>query len=93
VIRDHQIKKLQKTSAACSREMIEPMDLPQNLKETALRTEEDINSLRDTERNLILRVLREVKGNKYRAAKKLGITRSTLYGKLKKHGIIASEKE
>ena len=65
------------------------MDLPQNLKETAPRAEADITSLRDTERNLILRVLREVKGNKYRAAKKLGITRSTLYGKLRKHGITA----
>ncbi len=38
------------------------------------------------------RVLREVKGNKYRAAKKLGITRSTLYGKLRKHGIMAPDK-
>jgi len=74
-------------------EMIEPMDLPQNLKETAPRAKADITSLRDTERSLILRVLREVKGNKYRAAKKLGITRSTLYGKLRRHGIIASGKE
>jgi Nif-specific regulatory protein len=70
-------------------EMIEPMDLPQNLKETAPRAKADITSLRDTERNLILRVLREVKGNKYQAAKKLGITRSTLYGKLRKHAITA----
>jgi PAS domain S-box-containing protein len=68
-------------------EMIEPMDLPHDLTGTVPRAEADITSLRDTERNLILRVLREVKGNKYRAAKKLGITRSTLYGKLKKHGI------
>jgi Nif-specific regulatory protein len=67
--------------------MIKLIDLPHNLKETAPWAEADISSLRDTERNLILRVLREVKGNKYRAAKKLGITRSTLYGKLRKHGI------
>jgi len=40
------------------------------------------------EKNLILKVLRETEGNKYQAAKKLGITRSTLYGKLRKHGIM-----
>jgi len=39
-------------------------------------------------KNLILKVLREAGGNKYQAAKKMGITRSTLYGKLRRHGIV-----
>ena len=69
-------------------EMIEEIDLPQDLKETFPRTEADISSLKDTERNLILKVMRETEGNKYQAAKILGITRSTLYGKLRKHGIM-----
>jgi two-component system response regulator HydG len=70
-------------------EIIEVVDLPHNLRETVARGEGEISTLKDSERNLILRVLREAKGNKYRAAKRLGITRSTLYGKLKKHGITA----
>jgi transcriptional regulator of acetoin/glycerol metabolism len=40
-----------------------------------------------------MKVLEETKGNKYQAAKKLGITRSTLYGKLRRHGIIAIERD
>ena len=69
-------------------DMIIEIDLPYNLKETFPCKHEGISSLRDTERNLILKVLRETEGNKYKAAKILGITRSTLYGKLRKHGII-----
>jgi transcriptional regulator with PAS, ATPase and Fis domain len=68
--------------------VITEIDLPHNLKEAFPRNELDISSLKDTERNLILKVLSETKGNKYQAAKKLRITRSTLYGKLKKHGIV-----
>jgi len=41
----------------------------------------------DEEKELILRVLREEKGNKTKAAQRLGIHRSTLYEKLKKIGI------
>ena len=48
----------------------------------------DISSLKDTEKSLILKVLKETKWNKYQAAKKLGITRSTLYGKMRRHGIM-----
>ena len=69
-------------------EMIRESDLPYNLRGTVPRTEADITSLRATEKNLILKVLQEVRGNKYQAAKKLGITRSTLYGKLRRHGIM-----
>ncbi len=43
--------------------------------------------------NLIMKVLEETKGSKQQAAKKLGITRSTLYGKLRRHGIIAIERD
>jgi len=69
-------------------DMIAEIDLPHNLKQTFTRAHADISSLKDTEKNLILKVLRETEGNKYQAAKRLGITRSTLYGKLRKHGIM-----
>ncbi|MBA7697107.1 Transcriptional regulatory protein ZraR [subsurface metagenome] len=67
---------------------ITEIDLPHNLRETFPRTHADISSLKDTERSLILKVLEETEGNKYQAAKILGITRSTLYGKLRRHGIV-----
>jgi len=69
--------------------IIRGIDLPHNLKETYPQFQADISSLKDTEKNLILKVLKETEGNKYQAAKKLGITRSTLYGKLRKHGVMA----
>ena len=69
-------------------DMITEIDLPHDLKETFPRAEAGISSLKDTEKNLILKVLKETEGNKYQAAKILGITRSTLYGKLRKHGIM-----
>jgi len=69
-------------------EMITQIDLPHSLKETFPRTYADFSSLKATEKNLILKVLKETDGNKYQAAKRLGITRSTLYGKLRKHGIM-----
>jgi len=68
--------------------IIRGIDLPHNLKETYPQFQADTSSLKDTEKNLILKVLKETDGNKYQAAKKLGITRSTLYGKLRKHGIV-----
>ena len=48
-------------------------------------------SLRDTERELIVRTLKECRGNKHLTAKMLRIPRSTLYSKIQKHGIVADE--
>jgi Nif-specific regulatory protein len=74
-------------------ELITENDLPQNLRGSISRSEGQTTSLKETERNLILKVLKNVRGNKYQAAKKLGITRSTLYGKMRKHGIEPREIE
>jgi transcriptional regulator with PAS, ATPase and Fis domain len=48
-----------------------------NIKETVM----------EKEKELILKTLLETNGNKAEAARRLGIERSTLYEKLKKHGI------
>jgi DNA-binding NtrC family response regulator len=39
------------------------------------------------ERQAIEQALREVRGNKVRAARQLGITRTQLYSRLKKYGL------
>jgi two-component system response regulator HydG len=44
------------------------------------------------ERQLIMQTLKQVDWNKYRAAKMLGIARSTLYSKMKKLGIVPPAK-
>ncbi len=66
-----------------------PTDLPENIQ--ARHAEQPMTheamSLRDTEKDLILKTLKGCHGNKHLAAKMLRIPRSTLYSKLQKHGI------
>jgi DNA-binding NtrC family response regulator len=50
-------------------------------------------SLEDMEKEYILRVLQETGGNQSKASQLLGIDRKTLYLKLKKYGINASQEE
>ncbi len=50
-----------------------------------------VGRLWDNERDIIAHTLERVGWNKYRAAQVLGIARSTLYGKIKKHGLAAPE--
>jgi DNA-binding NtrC family response regulator len=68
-------------------ERIVPRDLPPYLLQKPPSSEE-VASLKDYEKSLILKTLKETNWNKHQAAKKLKITRSTLYGKLRRHGII-----
>ena len=58
----------------------------------SLAVREDIPSLDSTdlgalERQAIAQALREVGGNKARAAKQLGISRTQLYSRLRKYGL------
>lgn len=48
----------------------------------------ETTNLMEVERGLIVRVLTKCHGNKYRAAELLGIPRTTLYSKLRKHKIV-----
>jgi len=49
-------------------------------------------SLKETEKDLIVKILKECHGNKHLAAKILRIPRSTLYSKIQKHSIMKDER-
>jgi transcriptional regulator with GAF, ATPase, and Fis domain len=59
-----------------------PLHGPSKPSAAALTT-----NLRAAERDAIVQVLRECRGNKARAAKRLGLTRTQLYGRLRKYGL------
>jgi len=46
-----------------------------------------VSKLDEAEKTLLLKAIRDAGGNKYKAAKVLGIPRSSLYSKLQKHGL------
>jgi len=62
-------------------------DLPQYLLQQPLPTKQLI-SLQDHEKNLIMKILEETNWNKHQTAKRLKINRSTLYGKMKRYGLV-----
>ena len=73
-------------------DMISPFHLPEELrsKHKMAETQKDLVALErieDVEREHILKILRQVNGNKSTASKMLGISRFTLREKLKKYGI------
>src|SRR4030043_265045 len=61
-------------------------DLPQSLLQRLL-PQQEFTTLHDYEKNLILKALQETNWNKHKAAKRLKINRSTLYGKIKRYGL------
>jgi len=66
-------------------EVIRRRHLPRFLKE---ESEEAVpTSLAETERRLILRVLKETSWNKHEAARRLRVSRSTLYSKIRRYGL------
>ena len=70
-------------------EHIIPDNLPAQLRlqEPLIRDSERMANLDKVERDHVLSVLEECHWNKFMAAKMMGISRSTLYSKIKKHGL------
>jgi DNA-binding NtrC family response regulator len=68
------------------KDQILPKDLPQYLLQKPLPTQQLV-SLADYEKSLILKTLEETNWNKHQTSKKLKINRSTLYGKIKRYGL------
>lgn len=83
-----------------SEDLIGPVHLPDYLGEQNGRVVNELNADRqinlekniaDTEKDLILRALVEAGGNRSRAARILGISRTKLYEKLRKYGISSKQ--
>ena len=72
------------------RDKILPRDLPQYLLHVVPEREE-LASLQDYEKVLILKILEETNWNKHQTAIRLKISRSTLYGKMKRYGLISAK--
>jgi DNA-binding NtrC family response regulator len=69
----------------CQGDVIKRRHLPRFLREMS---EDDIStSLSENERSLILRVLMESNWNKHDAARRLRVSRSTLYSKIRRYGL------
>ncbi|MFH1060964.1 MAG: sigma-54 dependent transcriptional regulator [Pseudomonadota bacterium] len=81
---------VERAALMCRGEVVEVQHLPSVLhrQEEALAPVAKVNgSLLDQERRIILSTLEQVGWNKYQAAKRLGIARSTLHGKIDKLGL------
>ncbi len=78
---------IEKAVILCENHFLKPEDL--YLFSTGMvRTDKDYSSkLADVERNTIIQVLDECRGNYSKAAKILDISRTTLYAKIKKYGL------
>jgi DNA-binding NtrC family response regulator len=66
--------------------LVLPRDLPQSFTQEPEALQRP-STLFDHERDLILKTLETTNWNKHKAAKKLNVTRSTLYGKIKRYGL------
>lgn len=71
-------------------ELIDQDDLIPRLRNEVTREEEEgVISFEDNEKRFLLKMLREENWNKLQVAKKLKISRSTLYAKLKKYNLLS----
>jgi len=82
---------LERAALSGGKSVIEPEDLGFDLERRTTR--EDVSpalTLREAEKRLIERTLREERGQVERAAQRLGISRSSLYQRIQRHGIVVS---
>lgn len=68
-------------------DVIQVWDLPSALARRVSVSTENLATMEERERKAIMEALEASRGNKKKAAQKLGISRSALYNKLKKYGL------
>jgi transcriptional regulator with GAF, ATPase, and Fis domain len=80
---------LERAAILCEGGLIAPQHLLLPTEPHAATAE--TTDLNEVERQTIGHVMRETRGNKSRAAKRLGLTRTQLYGRLRKYGLDSAE--
>ncbi|MCD6564404.1 MAG: sigma-54-dependent Fis family transcriptional regulator [Bacteroidales bacterium] len=78
---------MEKSVILCESSTIKPEDLNLSAGISTNKTGKITYKLSNMEKNTITRVIKECRGNYSKAAKMLGISRTTLYAKIKKYGL------
>ncbi|MCK4700657.1 MAG: sigma-54-dependent Fis family transcriptional regulator, partial [Bacteroidales bacterium] len=78
---------IEKSVILCESSTIKPEDLYLSAGVSTHKTGKITHKLTNMEKNAIARVIEECRGNYSVAAKMLGISRTTLYAKIKKYGL------
>jgi DNA-binding NtrC family response regulator len=78
--------EVQRAVLMCDGPAVDAADLSISTKDVPSAAP-DLSLMEGVERNAIIQVLKETRGNKLLAAKRLGIGRQTLYNKIKTYGI------
>ena len=87
------VHALERALVVGSHEEVMPEDLPPELTGAAVEeaSGESTDSLADNERRLVERVLQDASWNIHEASRRLGISRPTLYSKIKRYGLERDE--
>lgn len=84
---------IERSVVLCKRELITPDLFPPNLSRSDAMESSSTKPLWEMEKELIIKTLERTGWNKHRAAKELGITRSSLYSKIQRLGLTPPKKE
>ena len=76
----------------CREDVIRVEDLPRSTDVGAMSADPEVEietarPLEESEKRVLIRILEEVQGNRGEAARRLGISRTSLWRKMKKHGV------
>jgi DNA-binding NtrC family response regulator len=81
--------EVQRAVLMCDDKFVDVHDLSVNATAAADVSDQNLTLMEAMERNKIVEVLRETRGNKLETARRLGIGRQTLYNKIKAYAIAA----
>ena len=81
--------EVQRAVLMCDDKFVDVHDLSVNATAAAETNDQNLTLMEAMERNKIVEVLRETRGNKLETARRLGIGRQTLYNKIKLYAIAA----